>query len=79
MKKELGAFLYELAFQNESEKRKMKIWCVFDNDNNLIASATPPVLWAVLGVMFSTKLIKEVSNKDRTIILDCKCVLKEGD
>ena len=25
------------------------------------------------------ELIKEVSNKDRTIILDCKCVLKEGD
>lgn len=63
----------------KNEKRKRKIWYVFDNDNNLIASANPPILWAVLGVMFSTKLIKEVSNKDRTIILDCKCVLKEGD
>ena len=79
MKRELGAFLYELAFQNEKEKRKIKIWYIFDKEHNLIASATPPVLWALLGIMFTTKLIKEVSNKDGTIILDCKCVLKEGD
>lgn len=79
MKKELGTFLYELAFQNENEKEKRKIWYVFDNDNNLIASANPPILWAVLGVMFTTRPIKEVLNKDHIIILDCKCVLKEGD
>ena len=74
MKKELGTFLYELAFKTKDSK----IWYIFDKEHNLIASATPPVLWALLGIMFTTKLIKEVSNKDGTIILDCKCVLKEG-
>lgn len=74
MKRELGDFLYELAFKTKDSK----IWYIFDKEHNLIASATPPVLWALLGIMFTTKLIKEVSNKDGTIILDCKCVLKEG-
>lgn len=74
MKKELGIFLYELAYETKSSK----IWYIFDKEHNLIASACPNVLWEVLGIMFTTKLIKEVSNKDRTIILDCKCVLKEG-
>lgn len=74
MKRELGDFLYELAFKTKDSK----IWCIFDKEHNLIASACPNVLWEVLGIMFTTKLIKEVSNKDRTIILDCKCVLKEG-
>lgn len=68
MKKELGNFLNELAFQ----KRNRKIWHVFDNNHNLIASGNPPVLWIVLGGMFSTKLIKEVLDDKRTIILDCE-------
>lgn len=66
MKKELGNYLYELAFQ----KRNRKIWHVFDNNHNLIASGNPLVLWMALGAMFSTKLIKEVYL--RTIILDCE-------
>lgn len=68
MKKELGDYLHELAFQN----RNRKIWHVFDNNHNLIASGNPPVLWAVLGATFSTKLIKEVLDDGRTIILDCE-------
>lgn len=68
MKKELGNFLNELAFQ----KRNRKIWHVFDNNHNLIASGNPPVLWMTLGGMFSTKLIKEVLDDKRTIILDCE-------
>lgn len=64
--KELGDYLYELAFQ----KRNRKIWHVFDNNHNLIASGNPLVLWMTLGAMFSTKLIKEVYLK--TIILDCE-------
>lgn len=66
MKKELGDYLYELAFQ----KRNRKIWHVFDNNHNLMASGNPLVLWMTLGAMFSTKLIKEVYLK--TIILDCE-------
>jgi hypothetical protein len=68
MKKELGGYLYELAFQ----KRNRKIWHVFDNNHNLIASGNPPVLWMVLGEMFSNKLIKKVLDDGRTIILDCE-------
>lgn len=68
MKKELGNFLNELAFQ----KRNRKIWHVFDNNHNLIASGNPPVLWMTLGGMFSTKLIKKVLDDKRTIILDCE-------
>lgn len=68
MKKELGNFLNELAFQ----KRNRKIWYVFDNNHNLIASGNPPVLWMTLGGMFSTKLIKEVLDDERKIILDCE-------
>lgn len=64
--KELGDYLYELAFQ----KRNREIWHVFDNNHNLIASGNPLVLWMTLGAMFSTKLIKEVYLK--TIILDCE-------
>lgn len=74
MKKELGNFLNELAFQ----KRNRKIWHVFDNNHNLIASGNPPVLWVVLGATFSTKLIKEVLNEKHMIILDCECIFKEG-
>lgn len=66
MKKELGNYLYELVFQ----KRNRKIWHVFDNNHNLIASGNPPVLWMTLGAMFSNKLIKKVYL--RTIILDCE-------
>ena len=66
MKKELGDYLYELAFQ----KRNRKIWHVFDNNHNLIASGNPLVLWMSLGAMFLTKPIKEVYLK--TIILDCE-------
>lgn len=68
MKKELGDYLQELAFQ----KRNRKIWHVFDNNHNLIASGNPPVLWMTLGGMFSTKLIKKVLDDKRTIILDCE-------
>lgn len=68
MKKELGNYLYELSFQ----KRNGKIWHVFDNNHNLIASGNPPVLWMVLGAMFSNKLIKKVSDNGRAIILDCE-------
>ncbi len=68
MKKELGNFLNELAFQN----RNRKIWRVFDNNHNLIAGGNSPILWLVLGKMFSTKLIKEVLDDERTIILDCE-------
>lgn len=68
MKKELGDYLHELAFQ----KRNRKIWHVFDNNYNLIASGNPPVLWMVLGAMFSNKLIKKVSDNGRAIILDCE-------
>lgn len=68
MKKELGDYLHELAFQ----KRNRKIWHVFDNNHNLIASSNPPVLWMVLGEMFSNKLIKKVLDDGRTIILDCE-------
>lgn len=68
MKKELGDYLQELAFQN----RNRKIWHVFDNNHNLIAGGNPPVLWMTLGGMFLTKLIKEVLDDRRTIILDCE-------
>lgn len=68
MKKELGNYLYELSFQ----KRNRKIWHVFDNNHNLIASGNPPVLWMVLGAMFSNKLIKKVSDNGGAIILDCE-------
>lgn len=68
MKKELGNYLYELAFQ----KRNRKIWHVFGNNHNLIASGNPLVLWMVLGEMFSNKLIKKVLDDGRTIILDCE-------
>lgn len=68
MKKELGNFLNELSFQ----KRNRKIWHVFDNNHNLIASGNPPVLWMTLGGMFSTKLIEEVLDDERKIILDCE-------
>ena len=68
MKKELGDYLHELAFQ----KRNRKLWHVFDNNHNLIASGNPPVLWMVLGAMFSNKLIKKVSDNGRAIILDCE-------
>lgn len=68
MKKELGNYLYELAFQ----KRNRKIWHVFDNNHNLIASGNPLVLWMTLGAMFSNKLIKKVLDDGRTIILDCE-------
>lgn len=68
MKKELGHYLHELAFQ----KRNRKIWHVFDNNHNLIASGNPPILWAVLGEMFSTKLIKEILDDERQIILNCE-------
>lgn len=68
MKKELGDYLHELAFQ----KRNRKIWHVFDNNHNLIASGDPHVLWMVLGAMFSNKLIKKVSDNERAIILDCE-------
>lgn len=55
MKKQLGDYLYELAFQ----KRNRKIWHVFDNNHNLIASGNPLVLWMALGEMFSNKPIKK--------------------
>lgn len=74
MKKESGDYLHELAFQN----RNRKIWHVFDNNHNLIATGNPPILWAVMGIMFTTKPIKEVLNKDHIIILDCECIIKEG-
>lgn len=74
MKKELGDFLCELAFQN----RNRKIWHVLDNNHNLIASASPHVLWAMLGIMFITKPIKKVLNEKHMIILDCECIIKEG-
>lgn len=68
MKKQLGDWLQELAFQ----KRNRKIWHVFDNNHNLIASGNPLVLWMSLGAMFLTKPIKEVSDNGRAIILDCE-------
>lgn len=68
MKKELGDYLHELAFQ----KINRKIWHVFDNNHNLIASGNPLVLWMVLGAMFSNKLIEKVSDNGRAIILDCE-------
>lgn len=68
MKKELGDYLHELAFQ----KRNRKIWHVFDNNHNLIASGNPLVLWMTLGGMFSNKLIKKVSDCGGAIILDCE-------
>lgn len=68
MKKELGHYLHELAFQ----KRNRKIWHVFDNNHNLIANGNPLVLWMVLGEMFSNKPIKKVLDNGRTIILDCE-------
>lgn len=68
MKKELGGYLYELVFQ----KRNRKIWYVFDNNHNLIASGSPLVLWMALGEMFSNKLIKKVLDDGGTIILDCE-------
>lgn len=68
MKKELGNYLYELAFQ----KRNRKIWHVFDNNHNLMASGNPLVLWMALGAMFSNKLIKKVSDCGGAIILDCE-------
>lgn len=68
MKKELGDYLHELAFQ----KRNRKIWHVFDNNHNLIASGNPLVLWMVLGEMFSNKLIKKVLDDERQIILNCE-------
>jgi hypothetical protein len=67
-KKQLGDYLYELAFQ----KRNRKIWHVFDNNHNLIASGNPLVLWMALGEMFSNKPIKKVLDNGRTIILDCE-------
>lgn len=75
MKKELGDYLHELAFKSKNSK----IWYIFDKEHNLIASASPHVLWAMLGIMFTTKPIKGVLNKDHIIILDCECILKEGD
>ena len=68
MKKQLGDYLYELAFQ----KRNREIWHVFDNNYNLIASANPLVLWAAVGEMFLTEPIKNILDDERTIILDCE-------
>ena len=72
MKIELGNFLYKLAYETKSSK----MWYIFDKEHNLIASASPNILWATLGIMFTTKPIKKVLNKDHIIILDCECVLK---
>lgn len=73
MKKTLGDFLCEMVYKDE----RSKMWTIFDNDHNLIASESIFRLWGALGVMFMIAPIKEVIFEDRIIILKCKYTIKE--